>query len=242
MLYAIFNSDHYYIIYSLGFTLFLGSYFLFHKFLHHVNQKYRKLDEDKQVYVVSNILKSICLGIISPIAMRILYQTMYLDTWNNNLIKNMGSIYAIPDGVSLLLVNKMSLSTKIHHTVVCIFNFASIHSDYTQEGIIRCMVTYACLSSFSFIVNFLLGVRYLHNDIKLTKHLSRSAFLVYVSCCLMNWIWHVRYLSHLIGVCDDYQCAIGIPLYSIMTVTIVWDDIVLNKWLLERAYFEPFLN
>ena len=51
------------------------------------------------MYTVSNILKSTQLCIISPFAIDILYQTMYLDQWNNNYIKNVGILYAIPDGV-----------------------------------------------------------------------------------------------------------------------------------------------
>jgi len=40
----------------------------------------------------------------------------------NNLIRNIGVLYAIPDGVSLTLVRKMQTTTKIHHIIVCIFN------------------------------------------------------------------------------------------------------------------------
>jgi hypothetical protein len=39
------------------------------------------------------------LFVYTPNAINILHQTMYLNNWNNLQIKNMGSLYAIPDCV-----------------------------------------------------------------------------------------------------------------------------------------------
>ena len=118
MLHTIANSDHHYAIYTLGFYIVFSAYYIVDSLLLKISPKYLALDNEKRTYVVSNIIKSLLLGSITPIAGTILYQTMHLDQWNNNLIKNIGILYAIPDGVSLALVNKMHMTTKIHHIIV----------------------------------------------------------------------------------------------------------------------------
>jgi len=130
----------------MGCYILFSTYFVVDKLLLEKSRKYKDLTEDKRVYVVSNLLKGILLGGISPLASMILYQTMYLDQWNNNLIRNVGILYAVPDTVSLMLVNKMQMTTKIHHVIVVLFNAISLHNDYNQYSIVRCMVIYACFS------------------------------------------------------------------------------------------------
>ena len=70
---------------------------------------------------------------ITPSAVCILYDTMYNGNWNNLTIKNMGSLYAIPDFVSLFMVKNMSRSTKNHHILVVIFYLSNLMNDYNKE-------------------------------------------------------------------------------------------------------------
>lgn len=232
----IFKSDYHYTIYIVGFYLFFSTYFVMDRFLSSTNEKYRRLSNEKQMYVVSNILKGILLCGITPIVGNILYETMYLDNWDNNLIKNMGIVYAIPDCVSLTLVKKMDMTTKIHHSIVCIFNIFSIRNDYNNDNIIRCMVIYACFSCFAFIVNILLGTRYLHDNRNIGIFMAKVAMYIYVTCCFINWAWHGKYVYLLANKCDNTVCQITIPTYCGMVMMLAWDDIKLNKWLYKEAY------
>ncbi len=234
----IMNSNHHYVIYTTGFCIVYSTYFVVDRILYKTNEKYRNLDKTKRIYIVSNILKSILLGAITPLASTILYQTMYLDHWNNNLIKNIGIIYAIPDGVSLALVKKMHMTTKIHHIIVCVFNIISVHNDYTEDSIVRCMVIYACFSCFAFIVNLLLGVRFLHDNKRVGIIMAKTSLYLYMTCCLINWAWHGKYVHTLVDSCDGGLCRITIPAYCAMIMMLAWDDIKLNKWLYKESYLK----
>ena len=229
------TSDHHYMLYSTGLYFMISTYFLVDRFLFKTNEKYRKLGEDKRLYVVSNLLKAVLLGAISPIASTILYQTMVLNQWNNNLIRNVGILYALPDSTSLVLVRKMQLTTKVHHIIVCLFNLVSMHNDYQQDNIIRCMIIYACLSCFAFIVNLLLGVRYLHNNQRIGVVMAKAALYIYMICCLINWTWHGKYVYTLVNKCDNTMCQVAIPSYCAMIMMLAWDDIKLNKWLYKES-------
>ncbi len=231
MFFILTENENYVIFYCFFFYIVYASYFVFDSVLNKYSNNYKLLTDDKKMYSVSNILKSVHLSIITLPAADILYQTMYLDVWNNNYIKNVGILYAIPDCVSLLMVNKMDRTTKIHHWIVCCFNVVSIYNDYEQENIVRCMIIYACFSCFAYIVNFLLGIRYINNNKTLIKNLSAVAFYVYSLCCFINWCWHIKYFNTLIYKCDNIVCRITIPTYYLMISALAFDDIKLNKWL-----------
>lgn len=230
-------TDHHYFLYIIGSMLFHWAYYIFDDLMYFIDTPYNSLEADKQKYIASNFLKSVMLGAITPAAGYILYDGMVNDNWNNNLIKNMGILYSIPDTVSLLVVNKMDLTTKVHHSVVCIFNAVSIRNDYTQDNVARCMLVYACFSSFSFIVNFNLAARYLYKNKKIEKMLNKIAFIIYSTCCLLNWSWHCIALSYQWNKCNDYYCMRGIPIYAGLISLIAVDDVKLMTWLLNKSRF-----
>ena len=63
---ALINSNQYYVIYSTGCYILFSTYFVVDKLLLEKSKKYQDLTEDERVYVVSNLLKGILLGGISP--------------------------------------------------------------------------------------------------------------------------------------------------------------------------------
>lgn len=234
MITTIIYTDNHFFIYIIGAIIFHWSYFMMDKLLVNVNENYKNLNDDKKMYVVSNINKSLVLGGITPIAGNILYNSIYTGYWNNNLIRNMGILYSIPDTVSLFVVNKMDLTTKIHHTVVVLFNMGSIFNDYNDDNIFRCMLVYACFSAFAFIVNFQLGTRFLHKNKKIDKNLSITAFMIYFLSCLTNWMYHYYELSNQWKKCYDYECY-KIMIYLLMISTIAVDDLKLMNWLFNKS-------
>ena len=237
MMIDILNSEYHYTFLIVGSMMLYCTYFLTNVVLNTYNERYMKLDENKKMYVVSNILKSMQLCGLTPLAGYLLYNTMYLNHWNSPMIKNLGIIYTIPDTVSLILVKKMDITTKVHHGVVCLFNIASINNDYTNENILRCLIIYAAFSTYAFLVNFMLGVRFLHDNKTIEKRMSRCAFAIYASCCIINWGWHYFYVLRLYNACTTSLCTYGIYIYSFLVCMIAIDDIKLNKWLFKKSEF-----
>ena len=235
MIGTILQSEHYYSVYIVGFYIIFSSYFVLRHYLEKYSVSYKKLDENKKMYVVSNFIKAAALAIQSPYVIYFLYKIFYLNDWNTIEIRNLGNLYAISDGVSLLLVRKMSISTKIHHIIVCIFNIISLQNDYSIDNVFRCMPVYAALSSLSYLVNFLLGCRYLDFTKPIIRNLSIAAMTIYITCCLGNWLWHIKHLYFLWIRCDDMLCTYMIPLYCGFIAVIIWDDIILNCWLYRNA-------
>merc|ERR1719399_1936750 len=111
------------------------SYFLLDYYLKKLSTSYAKVPEDKQFYVLSNLIKSAVLMTYTPLAAQLLWNALVNDVWPNQRIRNLGCMYAIPDFVSLLLVRRMGTTTIIHHICVLLFNFVSVYNDYGEENV-----------------------------------------------------------------------------------------------------------
>merc|ERR1712005_16982 len=101
----------------------------------------------------------------------------------------MGTLYAIPDFVSLIVVTRMATSTKIHHVVVIIFNIISCYNDYNNVNVVRAIMVYAVFSVFAYLVNLLLASRFVQTSLVTKFILSLLALLIYAACCGFNWSW-----------------------------------------------------
>ena len=217
------------VVFFVGSYVIFSSYFMFDHYLNKFSSSYAKIDDhDNKFYVISNLIKSAVLLAYTPLAAKLLWQTIYLDVWNTVAIRNLGCMYAIPDFVSLLLVKKMSRATIAHHVCVCVFNLYSMYNDYEQQNICRLMVVYAIFSTFAYLVNLLLASRYLNFSPLASALLSAGAALIYIVCCAINWAWQVYYTHALVLCCNHYS----IYIYVALILMVVYDDLVLIKWLL----------
>merc|ERR1712137_329454 len=149
------------------------------------------------------------------------------DNWQTTRIQNLGTLYTIPDFVSLILVRRMATTTIVHHIAVCIFNVFNVMNDYKQENICRLVVIYAIFSTFAYLVNLLLASRFLGIPKGVSKYFFLIALLIYVSCCGINWAWQLRYSYRLFTHFFHWS----IIVYMSMLGMVVYDDIVLIKWL-----------
>ena len=223
----IINSAQSLSIFILGNVIIYFTYYLFDYVLSIFSTSYNKIkDKNQKYYVLSNLIKSGLLFVYTPNAINILHQTMYLNNWNNLQIKNMGSLYAIPDCVSLFMVKNMHKSTFIHHTIVILFYVFNLMNDYKKENIFRTRIIYAIFSTFTYAVNFILGIRFYENK-KIKKIIIPFVFYFYMLCCSINWTWNMYYIHKLIINNNN----IYIYLYIGFISLIIWDDIVLMKWL-----------
>eukprot|EP01006_Ploeotia_vitrea_P034039 TRINITY_DN65692_c0_g5_i1.p2 TRINITY_DN65692_c0_g5~~TRINITY_DN65692_c0_g5_i1.p2 ORF type:complete len:337 (+),score=40.69 TRINITY_DN65692_c0_g5_i1:38-1012(+) len=219
------------VVFVVGSYVIFSSYFTFDYFLKHYSSSYPRIATDKQFYVLSNLIKSaVLLAYTGPAAM-MLYSTIVLDQWPTERIRIMGTLYAIPDFVSLFMVRRMMWSTIIHHIVVCVFNMISLYNDYGSENICRNIMVYAVFSTFAYLVNLLLASRWMNISRNTSIFLSLLAFVIYASCCAMNWSWQAWYLNRLFWNFHHFS----IYLFVAMMFMIVWDDIILLKWLLKNV-------
>jgi hypothetical protein len=221
-----------YIIYYL---LFLFGIHLSYKYLDILFKKIKSYDDiypkHKQIYFVSNFIKSLLLGIFSINGVYILKDYFLYDKWNQEDIKYLGAMYSSLDLVSMFNVEKMQINTKIHHGLVQIlYLYPLIFLDFSKDTVSNGVVIYAIFSTFSFIVNFYLAIRLTLKDVKLLKIIASISYIVYQFCCCLNWSYQLYFI---------YTSSINIFikfLYSTILSLIIFDDIVLIKFLNKNSY------
>ena len=147
--------------------------------------------------------------------------------WDNGRIRNLGVLYAIPDFVSLFLVSRMSVTTKLHHVCVVIFMLFNLFTDYSELGVSRALVVYGVFSTFAYLVNLLLASRFLKIGTIASLCMALVALAVYTSCLAINWTWQTQFLWNLWWTKPSY----GIYVYLSCISMVVYDDVVLVRWL-----------
>ena len=109
--------------------------------------------------------------------------------------------------------------------------FFRISADPVEtDGIHISFIYYGLLSSFSFLVNTFLGMRFL---VKFTKKQQKFIIINYILICLFNWTWQIYYLLN-INEIYIYKFILILLLYFWIN-----DDIVLLKFL--KNYNEKYI-
>jgi len=179
--------------------------------------------------VLSNLIKSAVLTAYTPQAVHQLYAALVNDEWSTSRIRSLAVLYAIPDFVSLFLVQRMALTTKAHHVCVVCFMVLILYSDFSEETVLRAVVVYAVFSTFAYLVNLLLASRFLPVGARLSTLMSGLALAVYSSCLALNWTWQVYFLASVYR-----RKPLATSVYVAVMGFVVYDDIVLTRWLLSN--------
>ena len=210
------------------FSLYVFTYI----FLEENNKIFQKLKLNKQLYVVKNLVKSFNLGYISIVYSKTLINYMITDNYNMELIRNIASLYVSNDIMALALVPNLPKTTKIHHSITTFllgYTMTVDYNDISNPG--KLMLIYTLLSSYSFLVNFYLGIRFLeqkNTKNKLIKYSRAASFYTYTTCCFINWSIHCFILlSRIISLQYNLQYLA----YTGMLYFIVKDDLILMSWL-----------
>jgi len=220
-------------VFLIGSYMIFSSYYMIYYFLERFSSSFRRIaSQDKKFYIIGNLIKAGILVSITPFAVVHLSKIILLDVWEGDVLRNLGCIYAIPDFISMVVVRRMRWSTWIHHLCVVIFNYFSILNNYNDENVCRCVVVYAAFSSFAYCVNVLLASRFLGVSANVARLLSFAALVVYAFCCTVNWMWQVYYLRRLLTHGHDHWT---VYVYMFLISLVMWDDVVLNRWLLQHA-------
>ena len=210
------------------FCLYLFTYI----YLEDYNKTFQKLELNKRLYVVKNLVKSFNLGYISIVYTNTLINYMIVDKYNMKVIRDLASFYVSNDIMALALVPNLPKTTKIHHSITTLLLCYTMIVDYnyiSNPG--KLLLIYTILSCYSFLVNFYLGIRFLeqkNTENKIIKYSRVASFYTYASCCIVNWTIHCFILiSRIISLQYNLQYLA----YTGLLYFIIKDDLILMSWL-----------
>ena len=189
-------------------------------------EKFNEYDIKRKNYIIKNFIKSYILYYISVVTIPLVPMVLLNIGDVNKFLHFTGFLYCSNDTVALFKNMNMSYSTKIHHIISTTLSTINIFVDSLRDNnITKLMSIYCLLSCYPYEVNYCLGMRFLSDRTK-EKKMKKLAFIKYSCCCFINWSIHSIYLIYNIRNLN----IVMVGYYSLI-VFIVYDDIVLLKWL-----------
>lgn len=208
--------------------LWVGTFALYwhaYSFGHYLlvkHKRYAALSAEKQVYVVSNLLKGVMLGMFTAVLADVVLDLVVFHRWNGPKMRMLAPFYVNLDVVSLFKVSKMKRSTFAHHVAVGLFGIV-VELNPARPGTLSGQIcAYAVFSMLAYLVNMVLALRYvvsLENG-PFIERVARWTGVLYMTVCAVHWtfqlyfayIYRLWYLPALLYV-------------------FVFDDIDLMRWL-----------
>ena len=188
--------------------------------------KFKEYTIQRQNYILKNVIKYNILKYISisTIPFTIL---VFFDIGNHtHFIHFIGALYGSCDTVALIKDMPLSISTKTHHTITTFLSIMNTTIDWKQPNIIlKLLALYTILSCYSFDVNYCLGMRFL-SSVEQQKDMKEKAKQTYILTCFINWSIHIVYFYNYV-----YEINLYGLLYYCLIAFVVYDDILLLKWL-----------
>ena len=198
------------------------------------NENFQKINMAKQLYIVKNIVKSWILLYVAIYASFDLYNFILTNHIDMNRIHHYACNYVSNDILALVLVPNLPYTTRIHHMITSLFLLYTLNIDYNDiTNVGQFLFIYTLFSSYTFLVNFYLGIRFLKHE--KNKYLNEiieysriCAYYIYKYSCFLNWTIHIVFLS--------YRAYLGIfnlhyLIYSGLLFFIIKDDLILMSWL-----------
>jgi hypothetical protein len=202
------------------------------------HENYSSFTYNRQKYIVKNIIKSIILCVLSFKSTHLMSAVFFNTPLENQYVKSFASLYVGNDIVGLITLPKLPFSTKFHHTMTTILLFYNYTIDYTyidEYPVAKLLIVLTCCSSYAFLVNTYLALRYLEYDgseISVQKKQFNSiinilrilAFYIYSCTVIFNLCYHTYDL-----IINQFTISKGI--YLMLLGPIINDDFVLLGWL-----------
>ena len=200
------------------------------------NSNYQQIQLSKQLYIVKNVVKSFVLLYLGIFASIDFIRFIQNDYYEMNLVYYYASLYVANDLTTLLIVPNLPNTTKIHHQITCAFLLYTLHVDFNSvENVGQLLFIYTIFSSYAFLVNFYLGVRFLKNANNTKTYLNdiidyskKYAYYIYFVSCIINWSIQLTIMSYRMynGIINLHYV-----LYSGLLYFIIKDDLILMSWL-----------
>jgi hypothetical protein len=186
--------------------------------------QFAELPTEKRQYVVSNLLKGTVLATITWTMRHTVLDMVLSRPWNAESLRSLVPVYCGLDLVSLALVPKMMVSTRIHHVlVVGCGGYLSLLPTIQPNSIASCICVYATCSSTAYAVNGLLGLRHLVRDTDWRmRAAARVSAAIYAGGCAFNWMYQIHAIAQ-----APSQLWPMVPI----TLGFIYDDIILLRWL-----------
>jgi hypothetical protein len=186
-----------------------------------VTTHFKTLEDEKQYYVVKNLLKACYLCFLVVLAIVCFGPYLFYGLWPNTLLRSLASMYVSNDIVGLYRVKGLKTSTRLHHYTTFLFLMLSWTVNFQESKIAKLLFLYTFASALTFPVNAYLGLRYCYDRGTLIE-LQSTAYYVYAVVCFINWALHLWLY--------DSSCWA----YYALILLVVYDDIVLLKWLYKQ--------
>lgn len=140
-------------------------------------------------YRIANSVKSAALLLLCIPGTQFLYNlTFYPDENQWNRLNMLGSVYAATDAAALVYNPNCHTSTIAHHIVVQFFYYYCYWMNFNMyQGAARAIGVYCVLSSYAYLVNFRLSVRFIPYK-QFEYYINETALYIYIASCLINWI------------------------------------------------------
>lgn len=220
-------------------SLCVGSCYGLLYFILLFNKHYAKLDYSTRMYIVKNFVKSAILFYISLNSFSDLIPSIYYNEFDNFICRKYASLYVSNDIVALLVVKRLPITTKIHHSITTGLLFYSFNIDFNNEDNFgKLLVVYTLLSSFAFMVNFYLAARFFKKDEIYNRYIDKIriySYNIYALLCLINWIIHGLVISIKFYLNQIYLCY---AFYCFILIFIINDDLILMSWLKKESIKE----
>jgi len=212
----------------------IGAHYIIFYVILVFNENFQKINMAKQLYIVKNIVKSWILLYIAIYASFDLYNFILTKHIDMNQIYHYACNYVSNDILALVLVPNLPYTTRIHHMITSLFLLYTLNIDYNDiTNVGQFLFIYTLFSSYTFLVNFYLGIRFLKHE--KNKYLNEIieysriyAYYIYKYSCFLNWTIHIVFLSYraYLGVFNLHYL-----IYSGLLFFIIKDDIILMSWL-----------
>lgn len=187
------------------------------------SDKFCTLSEARQFYVIKNIIKGYYLAILVVLGALLIFSRVFLfGVYDNRSIRVLASLYVSNDFVGLCRVEKLATTTRLHHMCSFVFLVLAWRADFQTQAVAKMLLYYCYVSALSFPVNLYLGLRFCCSEDP--EQLRIVAKYVYAFGCLFNWTLQWK----LFDGSTESLC------YLALLALIVYDDVVLLKWLWKR--------
>ena len=225
---------------ELGFFILVTKYF--YVFLDNNVDNFHNISPvHKKWYVTNNLVKSFIFSFLSYHSYFLLKSYVVDNHWNNIEFQYLGCLYASIDMGAIIIVPKLSKNTLYHHIVVNILLLYALTNEMNINSFSLLIVIYALFSVLAFSVNFYLGMRILIKNPDTLSLLSSFCFINYIMCCVPNWsfqFYNLYFNDKLSNVYGIYPRL----LFGLIILIIVYDDLVLMKYLKDNSIFKNILE
>ena len=172
----------------------------------------------KRAYIVKNVVKGTSLMLMTPMTVAAGYDAIVRGTWDSDLFRLCGCMYAAHDINGLLWMwPKLPGTTRAHHICVSAMTMASMYMiDYKDpESVWRGIGVLGVFSTVTGPVNMWLGLRH----VRPYPMLKWFAARLYALSMSLSLVWQAFHVMH-------HTSYYTIP-YVVMLMVIFYDDWVL---------------